>query len=54
MSIIGLKETQKIRVLEQVLCIYSWMQFQKDKGKDILALLNSESKWNAMIMAYPA
>ena len=30
------------------------MQFQKDKGRDVLALLNSEIKVNAMTPAYAA
>ena len=30
------------------------MQFQKDKGKDILALFNSESEVNAITLTYTA
>ena len=48
------KKAQKIRVPDQVLCIYYSMQFQKYKGKDVLTLLNSRSKVYAMILVYAA
>ena len=54
MLVIGLKKTQKIKVLNRVLCIYYLVQFQKDKGKDILALLNFGSKVDAMTLAFAA
>ena len=40
-----------MRILEWVFCICYPVQFQKDKSKDILALLNSESEINAIIPA---
>ena len=43
-----------MRVLDRVPCICYPIQFCKDKGKDVLALLNSRSKVNAMIPAYAA
>ena len=51
---IGAKKAQKFRVLDRVSCIYYSMQLQKDKVKDILALLDSESKVNVIILAYTA
>ena len=50
----GAKKAQKVRVLDQFSCICYQMQFQKYKGKDVLALLNSESKVNTMTLAYAA
>ena len=47
-------EASKVRILDRVLCIYYPVQFCKDKGKDVLALLNSRSKVNAMTSAYAA
>ena len=41
-----------MRVLDKVPCIYYSVQFRKDKGKDVLALLDSENKVNAMTLAY--
>ena len=43
-----------MRVLDRVSCICYPVQFCKDKNKDILALLDSGSKVNAMILAYAA
>ena len=43
-----------MRVLDKVPCIYYFVQFCKNKGKDVLALLDSGSKVNAMILAYAA
>ena len=43
-----------MRVLDRVLCIYYPMQFRKDKGKDVLALLDSESEIDTMTLAYAA
>ena len=50
----GAKEAQKVRVLDQVLYIYYPVQFQNDKGRDGLALLDSESKVNTITLAYLA
>ena len=44
----------KVRVLDKISCISYPVQFRKDKGKDVLALLNSKSKVNAMTLAYTA
>ena len=35
------RKAQKVRVLNEVSHIFYLVQFQKNKGKDILALLNS-------------
>ena len=43
-----------MRVVDRVPCICYLVQFRKDKGKDILALLDSGSKVNAMTPAYVA
>ena len=43
-----------MRVLDRVTCICYLIQFQKNKSKDVLALLNFESKINAMTLAYMA
>ena len=43
-----------MRVLDKVPCICYLIQFYKDKDKDILALLDSKSKVNAMTLAYVA
>ena len=43
-----------MRVLDRVPCICYLVQFLKDKGKDVLALLDSGSKVNAMTSAYTA
>lgn len=48
------KEVQKMRVLDQVLYIYYLVQFQKDKGKDVLTLINSGSEINTMTPPYAA
>ena len=50
----GTKKALKVKVLDRVPYIYYSMQLQKDKGKDVLALLNSRSKANAMTPAYAA
>ena len=44
----------KVRVLDKVPCICYLVQFCKDKGMDVLALLDSGSKVNAMTPAYAA
>ena len=41
-----------MRVLDRVPCICYPVQFRKDKGKDILALLDSGSEVNVMTPAY--
>ena len=43
-----------MRVLDRVPCIRYPVQFRKDKGKDVLALLNSKSEVSAMTPAYAA
>ena len=48
----GAKEAQKVRLLDWVSCICYLVQFQKNKVKDVLALLNPESEVNVMILAY--
>ena len=53
-SVTGAKKAPKMRVLDQVSCICYRVQFQKDKGRDVLALFDSESKINAMTLAYAA
>ena len=47
-------EALKIRALDKVPYIYYLVQFRKDKGKDVLALLDSGSKVNAITLAYMA
>ena len=47
-------DASKMRVLDRVACIYYPVQFCMNKGKDILALLNSGSEVNAMTLAYTA
>ena len=42
------KEALKMRVLNKVPCTCYPVQFCKDKGKNVLALLDSESKVNAI------
>ena len=49
-----IKKDLKMRVLDRVPCICYPVQFQKDKSRDVLALLNSRSKINAMTPAYTA
>ena len=43
-----------MKVLDKVPCICYPIQFRKDKGKDVLALLDSGSKVNAITPAYTA
>ena len=43
-----------MRVLKRVSFIYYPVQFRKDKGKNILALLNFGNNVNAMTLAYAA
>ena len=43
-----------MRVLDRVPCICHLVQFRKDKGKDVLALLDSGSEVNAMTPAHAA
>ena len=47
-------EALKVRVLDRIPCICYLIQFRKNKGKDVLALLNSRSKINAMTPVYSA
>ena len=46
------RETPKVKVLDRVSCICYSVQFRKDKGKDVLALLNSKSEVNMMTLTY--
>ena len=48
------REALKVRVLNRVPYICYPVQFRKDKGKDVLALLNSTNEVNAMTPAYVA
>ena len=48
------REAPKVRVLDRVSCICYPVQFRKNKGKDVLALLDSESEVNAMTPAHAA
>ena len=48
------KEALKVRVLNRVPCICYFVQFCKDKGKDVLALLNPGNEVNVMTVAYTA
>ena len=43
-----------MKILDKVPCICYPVQFRKDKGKNVLALLNSGSEVNAMTPAYTA
>ena len=45
------KEAQEM-ILDRVPCIHYLVQFQKDKGAIIRALINSSNKVNAMTLAY--
>ena len=47
-------EALGVKVLEKVPCICYPVQFRKDKGKDVSALLNSRSKVNMITPAYAA
>ena len=46
------KKVPKVTVLDMVPCIRYPVQFRKDKGKNVLALLNSRSEVNAMTPTY--
>ena len=48
------KNAPKVGVLDRVSCICYSVQFHKDKGKDVLALLNSKSEVNAITPASAA
>ena len=48
----GTQKAQKMRVLHQVPCICYEVQFQKDKNKDFLALLDFGSEINVMTPIY--
>ena len=45
------KEALKM-ILDWISCIYYLVEFQKDKGATIWALIDSDSKVNVMILAY--
>ena len=46
------KKAQKVIVLDRMPCIHYPVQFRKDQGATIRALINSGSKVNAMTLAY--
>ena len=46
------REAPKVRVLDKVPCICYPVQFHKDKGKDVLAFLDSRIEVNAMTPAH--
>ena len=48
------RKASKVRVFDRVSCICCLVQFRKNKGKNILALLDSGSKENAMTPVYAA
>ena len=48
------KEAPKVKVLDKVACICYLVQFGKDKGKNVLALLDFGSEINMMNLAYAA
>ena len=48
------RKAPKVKVLDRVPCICYPIQFRKDKGKDVLALIDSKSEVNAMTPAYAA
>ena len=48
------REALKVRVLDKIPCICYLVQFRKDKGKNVSALLDFESEVNAMTPAYVA
>ena len=48
------RKAQKMRVLDRVSYIYYPVQFEKDKNKDVLVLLDSRNKINVMILVYMA
>ena len=48
------RQAPKLKVLDSVPCICYLIQFCKNKGKDVLALLDFGSKINAMTPAYAA
>ena len=48
------REAPKLRVLDRVLYICYPIQFRKDKGEDVLALLDSGSEVNAITPAHAA
>ena len=54
MLMTGAKKALKVKVLDRVLYICYPMQFQKDKSRDVLALLDSKSEVNEMTSAYTA
>ena len=47
-------EAPKVKVLDKVSCICYPVQFCKDKGKNVFALLNSKNEVNVMTPAYAA
>ena len=53
-SMSGTKKAHKVRVLDRILGICYPVQFQKDKSKDVLALLNCKNKVNIITPAYTA
>ena len=55
LSVIGAStKALKVSVLDRVPCICYLIQFHEDKGKDVLALLDSRSEVNTMTPVYAA
>ena len=50
----GAKEAPKVRILDRNRCICYPVQFWKDKNRNVLDLLDSDSKVNAMTLVYVA
>ena len=48
------REAYEIRVLNKIPCIYYPIKLQKNRSKNVLALLNSRSEINVMAAAYAA
>ena len=46
------REAPKVKVLDRVFCICYPIQSRKDKGKDVLTLLDSRSEINAITLVY--
>ena len=47
-------EALKVRILDKIYCLYLHVQFRKNKGKNVLALLDFKSKINAITLVYTA
>ena len=53
-SVTGTKEAPKVRVMDRISCIHYPVQFRNNKGRDVLAFLNSRREVNAITPAYVA